>query len=214
MQPLFPHQQAGPGRSSSRVHGSGLCPHSPAIAFGPVRSVPVHDDSAAGTGPDDDAEDARGTGRRAVARLGKGEAVRVVGEAHVPPEEASEVLAQRPAEEPRGVRVLHEACRGRDRARHPDADHPARAERGLDLGDEARDRRESAVVVGRRRTSQTEKLAASVAEGQRLGLCPAEVDADPHFPRFFSRKSQISFRDSFANGVSIRLKECPAGASL
>ena len=36
----WPQKQAGPGRSSSRGHGSGLWPHSPAIAFAPVSTRP------------------------------------------------------------------------------------------------------------------------------------------------------------------------------
>ena len=64
----------------------------------------------------------------AVARLGQGEAVRVVREAERAVEQALEILAERAAVEPDAVRVLHEAGGGRERPRHPDA-RPARARR-------------------------------------------------------------------------------------
>ena len=179
MQPLLPAPAGGAGLLVLAGPRERVVPPLAGDRVRAGEDPAVHDDSAARAGPDDDAEDARGSGGRAVARLGEGEAVRVVGEADVAAEEAGEVGAERAAEEPGGVRVLHEAGCGGDRPGHSDADRPARAERRLDLGDEAGDRREGPVVVGRGRAPQTKELAAALAQGQRLGLRPAEVDADP-----------------------------------
>jgi hypothetical protein len=56
-------QVLGPGA------GSGLCPHSPAIAFGPVNSLPCAHDAAADAGAQDHAEHDFGAGPRAVDRF-------------------------------------------------------------------------------------------------------------------------------------------------
>ena len=80
--------------SSSRVgHGSGLWPHSPAIALRPVQHLPVHHDAAAHAGAEDHAEDDLGARARAVGRLGQREAVRVVLDAHLAAERVLEILA-------------------------------------------------------------------------------------------------------------------------
>ena len=85
---VLPHQQAGPGPLVLRGPRERVVAPLAGDRVRPGEDAAVHDDSAARAGPDDDAEDARGTGRRAVARLGEGEAVRVVGEADLAAEDA------------------------------------------------------------------------------------------------------------------------------
>ena len=102
--------------------GSGLCPHSPPIAFAPTSTWPMDHHAAAGAGADDDAEDDGGAGRRAVGRLRQREAVGVVGEPDRPIEQARQILGQRPAVQPGRVRVLDQSGRRRDRAGNADAD--------------------------------------------------------------------------------------------
>ena len=65
MQPLRPQKHGGPGRSSSRGHGSGLWPHSPAIALGPVEHLAAHHDARADAGAEDHAEHDLARPRRA-----------------------------------------------------------------------------------------------------------------------------------------------------
>ena len=81
-----------PGVLLGVSHGSGLWPHSPAIASGPTSSWPADHDAAARARAQDDAEHRR-TGRRrapgargAIGRLRQRETVGVVGEPHRAPE--------------------------------------------------------------------------------------------------------------------------------
>ena len=83
MHPLRPQKHAAPGRSSSLGHGSGLCPHSPAIALGPSSTRPSTTMPAPDAGAENRAEDHSCIAARAVGRLRQREAVRVIGDANL-----------------------------------------------------------------------------------------------------------------------------------
>ena len=110
--PIVRNNTADPGRSSSRGAGSGLCPHSPAMALAPIDDPAIDDEPAAGAGADDDAEHDRRSGGGAVGRFGQREAVRIVRQPHRPIERARQIAIERTAVQPRRVRVL-------DRVRSP-----------------------------------------------------------------------------------------------
>ena len=96
--------------------------------------------AAAHAGAQDDAEYDAAAGRCAVARLGDGKAIGVVGQPHLAAQPALEVGPQRPAVQPRRVGVLDQAGGGRDRAGMGDADRAARAGLAFEAGDEVDDR--------------------------------------------------------------------------
>ena len=74
----------GPGRSSSSGHGSGLWPHSPAMAFGAGQHLPVARRCPPPVPvPTMTPNTTSAPGGGAVGGLGDGKAVRVVGDAHV-----------------------------------------------------------------------------------------------------------------------------------
>src|SRR5262249_40071137 len=75
----------------------------------PGEDPAVDDDAAAGPGTQDHAEDDAGSRARAIARLGEGEAVRVVREPQGTMEQALQILAQRAAVQPDAVGVLDHA---------------------------------------------------------------------------------------------------------
>ncbi len=107
----------------------------------------VHDHAAAGTRADDDAEDAGRACGRAVAGLRQREAVGVIREPQRPLEQRRQVLGQRLAVQPRGIRVLDEPRRRRQRAGHADADAGLLPDLRLDLANQTGDGDERARVV-------------------------------------------------------------------
>ena len=193
----MPHEQSGPGRSSSRGVGSGTCPHSPPIAFTPSTMPPVDDDAAADTGPEDDAEDHLRAFAGAVHRLGKREAVGVVGDLHRPAQCCREVAAQVAAVQPGRVALGDDAGCAIDRARHADADaFDPPAGRALQLVEQTADRPDAAVVVvARRRHPRPRPLGAVGAENDALDLGAAVVEPQPHrsppdFPASIAERSR------------------------
>jgi hypothetical protein len=71
----------------------------------------VDDDARASAGADDDAKDDAGPLRSAIGGFRHGEAIGIVGDAHLAREPRFEVGFERPAEEPRRVGVLDQARR-------------------------------------------------------------------------------------------------------
>src|SRR5262249_43415756 len=137
----------------------------------------------AGAGSQNDAEHDRRAHGRAVGRFRQREAVRVVGEAYGAAEKARQIVRERAAVEPGGVRVLDHAGRGRNRARDADADRSALARVALDVGDESGDCREGLrVVAPRRRDAPSQPLAAVAIDREAFDLRPAEIDPDAHAP--------------------------------
>ncbi len=77
--------------------------------------------TTAGPGPEDDTEDNARAGRRTVARLRQRQAICVVLESDGTVQGSRQILAQRPANQPGGIGVLHQSGCRRDGARHADA---------------------------------------------------------------------------------------------
>ena len=100
----------------------------------------VHDDAAARARADNHREHHAGAGGRAIGRLGQGQAIRVVREAHRTSEHARKIVGKGTAVHPGGVGVLDEAGGRRDRPRNADADRPAGTRVALDAANERHDR--------------------------------------------------------------------------
>src|SRR6266516_1546417 len=88
----------------------------------PDEHLALDHDAGADTGTENHAEHHVRALPRAIDRLGKREAIGIVVQAHFAPERALEVLLERPADEPGGVRVLDEAGDARQRPGDADAD--------------------------------------------------------------------------------------------
>src|SRR5690606_23085133 len=109
------------------------------------------------------------------------EAVGVVVDARLAAQRALQVGGKRPAVEPGGIGVSHEAGVRRQRTRDADADRAAASDRTLGLVDETGDRGARArVVAARCRHAPAQSLAARVVEREHFDLRAAEIDADPH----------------------------------
>ena len=113
-----------------------------------VDDLSVHDDAAAHTGADDRTEHDGRARSRAISRLGHREAIRVVGDADWPPHRDLDIMLKAMADQPRRVRVLHEACGRSDRPGNADADGCAAGR--VQLINEASDRHDGLVVVAAR----------------------------------------------------------------
>jgi len=91
------------------------------------------------------------------------------------------LVAERPADQPRRVRVLHQTGCGRNRAGDSDADRAARAHLALDVAHEIDDGRQRVgVAVTRRRHPPPQAHTPIVVYRDALDLGAAEIDADPH----------------------------------
>ena len=161
---------AGPATRRRARAGSGLCPHSPAIAFAPTSTLPIDDDAAAGAGADDHAEDDARAGRRAVGRLRQREAVGVVGEADRPLEQPRQILGERRPISHVEFAFLIRPVAGEIVPGNADADGAARAELALRS---SRTRPATAVerlrvVAARRRDPPPQPLAPVVRDRDRL----------------------------------------------
>ena len=144
------------GRSSSAGRaarcragrGSGLWPHSPAIACAPVSGRPSITTPPPTPVPRMTPNTMRAAGGRAVARLGHGKAVGVVGQPHLAAERALEVALERPAVQARRVGVLDQAGGRRDRAGMGDADACSARRPGARARRSTADDRLDVVLVG------------------------------------------------------------------
>ena len=108
--------------------GSGVWPHSPAIAVRTAMDAAVHDDAAAAAGAEDDAEDHAEPGAGAVGRLAEGEAVGVVLDPDLAFERLAHVVVEAMAVQGDGVGVLDQAGGGADDTGDADADGAGDAE--------------------------------------------------------------------------------------
>src|SRR4029077_8502591 len=82
-------------------------------------------DAAADARAGDDSENDVAPGRSAIGRFRERETVGIVGDADISSERCGKVFVQGMADQPRRVRVLHEAGDGRDRSGNRDANTSA-----------------------------------------------------------------------------------------
>ena len=142
----------------------------------------IDGETTANAGTKNDREDRRTPGCSAVRGLRQREAIRVVGQPHFPRERRGKVPAERTANEPRRVRVLHQTRSRRDCARHPDADRRW-SHLCLRIGDERANRLHCAFVASPRRWhTTTQDLPTAAIDGDDLELRAADVDSNPHAP--------------------------------
>ena len=152
----------------------------------PVDEPAVEHQSAAAARAQDHAEHRSGTGRCAIDRLRQGKAVGIIGQADRAAQMGFDIARERLAVEPRGIGVLHQAARGRYRARHADADAAARAGLCSSLAHHVADgAQRRCVVVPRRRDAMLGHDCAIGSERHAGNLGAAQVDAEAHlgFPR-------------------------------
>src|SRR5690606_19956710 len=159
----------------------GVVPPLPGDAVRPREHLAVDDHTAAAPGAYDHAEDDRGARGRAVDRFRQRETVRVVGHADRAIERLLEVLLERFAVQPRGVRVLDESRQGRHGSGYPAAHRGAPTGATFERLDHAPHRGDRAgVVVPGRRHPDASDFAAGVIERDPFDLRAADVDPDPH----------------------------------
>ena len=181
MHPLCPQKHAAPGRSSSLGHGSGLCPHSPAIALGPSSTRPSTTIPAPTPVPriapkttlasrpapsvaSDSAKQFASLVMR-ISRSSKRSRSRLIGW----PLRHTEF-------EPRSSPVAREIEPGVPSPTVPVTPSFRSASR-----DQARQRIERrAIVVARRDNAPAQEFPAVGRKRDDLGLRPAQVDAEPH----------------------------------
>ena len=107
--------------------------------------------AAADAGAEDYAEHIVGALAGAVDRLGEGETISVIGQAHRPPQALAEIVGQRVADEPSRIGVLDQIGFPRGGAGDTDANAHLAAQFALGLGDhvgEAVQRRGIAALGG------------------------------------------------------------------
>ena len=180
-QPCWPQKHAGPGRSSSLGQDSELCPHSPAMALGPVRTEPrttippptpvprmtPNTTSAPAAAPSVASDNAKQLASLVMrtSRCSRSDRSPTIGA-------TVEADGVGPAQEAGGARY------GSWRA---DADRPGRMEASLSLADQLRDSIQNAVVVGLwRRCPPAQEFASIVAKRDDFDLGSAKVDAQAH----------------------------------
>jgi hypothetical protein len=152
----------------------------PGHLVGTVENPPSHRDPAAHTGAEYDAEDDLRPLSRPVDRLAQGEAVGVVGHPDRASEPRLDVCLERTAVEPDRVGVLDQTGGAGDDPGDADAHRAGPAGLPLQLGDQAGDGVEGAVVVagGGKPAAGSDDVLGGESDGFDLG--PAEVDADLH----------------------------------
>jgi hypothetical protein len=149
------------------------------MALAPPQDMAADDDAAADAGAENHSKDDLGMAPGAVAGFGKREAVGIVGQPQLAPQERLEVAAQRLADQAGRVGVLDPPVGQRLRPGNADADRPAPAELILERGDQRGDRPQGCGIVSlRRRDTAAQQLAPVASEGDGLDLRAAEVDAD------------------------------------
>ena len=161
--------------------GSTLWPHSPALWLGPWWARPSTAMPAPAPVPRITPKTTRWFSARAVGGLGDGEAVGVVRGAHVTAQDATEVVLDGPAVQPRRAGPLGNPRPRVERAGQPDPHRAGAANRLLDLSHHRCDQVQAAVVVRpRRRRPRPGQLRAVLGERDHLDLGPAPVDPDQH----------------------------------
>jgi len=145
-----------------------------------LEDAAVHDDAAASAGADDHAEHDVGALRRAIDGFRQREAVGVVRESHGALERRREIAVQRFADQPGGIRVLHQSRGSRYRTRHADADRARAAELSLKGRDKVTNGAECrGVITARSWHSKSEELGRAI-EGDAFDLAAAKVDTYQH----------------------------------
>src|SRR5688572_20688015 len=145
------------------------------------KNLAVDRNPASRAGSEDDTEDDAAARTSAVRRFGEREAVGVVPEAHGAPQVRLDVTSQRPAIQPRRVRVLYETGCGRDRSGDADADARGDADGALEIRHQRRDRRDRLLVAAARRRSANAVLnRARLVEHDALDLRSAEINPNAH----------------------------------
>ena len=167
------------GRIAGIGPGQGVVTPFAGQAVRPDQQPAIDDDAGAHAGAQDCREHHGRAGAGAVGRLRQRQAVRVVGDAHRPPECERQVVRQRPAVQAGRVGVLDQAFAGGGAGR-ADA-HAARGQAQVGLG--PRDQRgdsgeRGAIVAGRGGDALAPQAGAMRVEHDGFDLGAAEIDAD------------------------------------
>ena len=134
---------------------------------GPVVGATTDRDACPGAAAEDDREDDVEAGARAVAGLGRRQAVSIVLDADLAAQSRPEVCLDGPAQQPRGVGALAQAGTRLERARDADADAAplpgSRLETRHELGDEPGYRRHSRLAGVSSRSRASSSPASDIA---------------------------------------------------
>ncbi len=138
----------------------------------------AYDDPRSCPGADNHAKHDLCTSGGAVRRFGHGKAVRIVGNPHVAAKPCPQILEQRLADQPDGIRVLDEAGRGRQHAGNPDADGTSGPGALLERRDGGRDGVERRRVVTAGCVHAKPRRLPAAVERDGLDLGPTEINTD------------------------------------
>jgi hypothetical protein len=146
---------------------------------GPPEHPSADSDAAADAGTEDHAEHAVEARRGTVDRFRQGEAVGVIGKAYRPAKRSLEISLQRPADQPRGVRVLDQTSCRRNRPGHADPYGGDGARFALQGEHHRRDRRgRRRVIADRCRQAPPQAHRAAGIDHRALDLGTAEIHPD------------------------------------
>ena len=179
MQPVRPQPQVTGGPSSGRVPGSGLWPHSPAIALAPASGLP----STTMPPPTPVPRIAPNTTRApAAAPSTASDRARQLASLAIATGTRSASCRSRcngTAFEPGQVDHADRHAVGADQAGHADADRADGAAAVLQRLAELGQRRQGGGIVARHVAAQARHLAAALVQRDRRDLAAADVETDP-----------------------------------